>query len=455
MILTATKFSLIASLNPHPTTFLPMKIPGTILLVLLVVAVAIVAAGCMELSGKNPSGAPDALAVPMSAERNASAEKLMIDANNRFAFDLYSNLSRSPDNTGRNLFFSPYSISSAFAITYEGARGKTADEIRSVFYFPENATDRRLGYAGIYDNLNHANTSYTLRSANALWTDRSYPFLPAYISTAEQNYGATATSLDLLSHPEESRLKINRQVAGVTGDRINNILPEDSLDSDTALVLTSAIYFKGAWETPFSRDATTEQVFRVSPNTTTRVPMMQQMDGEAELPYMVTATFQALEFPYESSGGKNLSMLVILPKNDNLTAVEDALDLQQIARIRQSLKSHEVKVSFPKFSLESTYELPETLSAMGMPAVFGKEADLSGMDGGHFLGKGLQIDRAIHSAFIDVNEEGTEASAATAFVGTFSPSPVFRADHPFVFLIEDMDSGNILFMGRVVDPSAE
>lgn len=428
-----------------------MKIPGTILLVLLAMAIAIIVAGCMEPLGKNPTDAPDALAVPVSTGRDAGAEIMMIDASNRFALDLYSNLSRSPDNTGRNLFFSPYSISSAFAITNEGARGKTADEIRSVFYFPENATARRLGYAGVYHDLNHANGSYTLRTANALWTDNSYPFLPAYISTAEQNYGARATSLDLISHPEESRLKINRQVADITGDRIKNILPEDSLNSDTALVITSAIYFKGAWKTPFSRDATTQQVFRVSPNTTTRVPMMQQKYGEAELPYSETAMFQALELPYESSGGKNLSMLVILPKNDNLTAVEDALDLQQIAGIRQSLTLREVKVSFPKFSLESTYQLPETLSAMGMPAAFGKEADLSGMDGGH----GLHIDRAIHSAFIDVNEEGTEAFAATAIVSTFSPSPVFRADHPFVFLIQDRDSGTILFMGRVVDPSEE
>jgi serpin B len=296
--------------------------------------------------------------------------KDMIEANNRFAFDLYANLSRSPDNTGRNLFFSPYSISSAFAITYEGARGTTADAIRSVFYFPKNDAGRRRGYANISRDLDQPDARSALRTVNGLWTDRSYPLAPAYTRIAEENYGAMVRSLDLGRQPEESRLVINREVAVATENRIKNILPEGSVHPDTAFVITSAIYFKGAWESPFSRAATKEQNFTVSPTKMIRVPMMQYTYHEAELRYRETTLFQALELPYKNSGGKRLSMLVILPKNNNLTAVEGALDPEQIPLIRGSLKLHAVKVSFPKFLLEETYQLPNTLSEMGMPAAF-------------------------------------------------------------------------------------
>jgi serpin B len=438
-----------------------MKISRSGYLVLILVAVLALIGAVYLLTSEHASPSrtivsyetPHALIAP-GDERNPVFEKNMTDANNRFALNFYRTLRQTPAFAGRNIFFSPYSISSAFAITYEGARGTTADEIRSVFSFPENDTARRLGYAGIYDDLNNPNASYTFRTANALWAEKIYPFLPEYIRIADRSYGVKTTNLNFIGQPQESRLVINRWVEATTDGRIREFISRDSISCDTRLVITNAVYFNGSWETSFPRAATTDADFFIAPNTSIRVPMMHQNSDEALFRYTETPGFQVLELPYNHTSGKALSMLVLLPKDHNLTAAEEDLDLQQTTGIKNSLTSQHVKVSLPKFSLGTTYNLPKLMTVMGMPTAFGAGADFSGMDGA----KSLFIGEAIHKAVIDVNEEGTEATAATAVVmDNFSakPSPVvFRADHPFLFLIKDSESGNILFMGRVVDPSA-
>ena len=424
----------------------PMAVLALVSLALLIVVLA----GC---TGPEQPGPPKGqqTPVPLSAEPSTSASGSVVEANNQFALDLYARLSEGEDG---NIFFSPFSISSALAITYEGARGNTADEIQSVFHFPENSTLMREEFAGIIAGINSGSSAYTLRTANALWAEQSFSFLPEYISTADRTYGAKTTNLDVTTRPDESRVTINRWVEEQTEDKIRDLLPAGSINSQTRLVITNAIYFKGSWVKQFDEEKTTEEDFRTGTGTTVRVPMMQRTDEDAIYRYGETGTLQVLARPYESDSGKQLSMLVLLPKGDNLATAEQSLGAMNLSELQQNLTSRRVVVYFPKFTMETKYSLPRTLSAMGMPTAFTGAADFSGMDGR----KDLFIDDVIHQAFVDVNEEGTEAAAATAVVMRMTsmpveePVPVFRADHPFIFLIQDDETGNILFMGRVADP---
>jgi serpin B len=378
------------------------------------------------------------------------------DANNRFAFDLYSRLAKDKNYAGSNIFFSPFSLSSALAITYEGAKGKTADEIRSVFYFPANDTTRRGGFAGLNAGINSGDPGYSLRTANALWAEKTYPFLTDYVSTAERFYGAKITNLDFIGHPEDSRITINTWVEDKTEDRIRDLIPAGEIDPMTRLVITNAIYFKGDWVKQFDKTKTADADFRTAPGRTVKVPMMQRTDEDAVYLYAENNDLQMLSMPYEHTTGKELSMVVLLPRADNLTTTEASLSADTLVALKQSATSRRVMVYFPKYTLKTRYSLPDTLGAMGMPTAFTGNADFSGMDGT----KNLLISDVIHQAFVDVNEEGTEAAAATAVVmrmmaapGNPEPVPVFRADHPFIFLIQDDETGSILFMGRVVNPA--
>ncbi|MFY1644984.1 serpin family protein, partial [Methanoculleus bourgensis] len=362
-------------------------------------------------------------------------------------------LAADPQYTDQNLFFSPYSISSALAITYEGARGTTADEIRTVLHLPANDTLRREGFSAIDAGLNHGDANYTLRTANALWAEKTHQFLPEYIDVAEHWYSANATNLDFAGNPEGSRQTINRWVEGETEDKIKDLLPAGSIDSMTALVITNAVYFKGTWVKQFDTNETSEEEFRVGPNETVRVPMMHRTDEDAVYGYTETDTLQVLEMPYVHGNETELAMLVLLPVSDNLTAAEEVLDAEEIANLQRSLVPQRVKVSFPKFTLDTDYSLPPTLAAMGMPTAFSMDADFSGMDGTDML----FVSDVVHKAFVDVNEEGTEAAAATGVVVGIKSArpetvPVFRADHPFVFLITEKDSGTVLFVGRIINP---
>lgn len=386
----------------------------------------------------------------------SDSSERVVEANNQFAIDLYQQLVTEQDQRDKNIFFSPWSISSALAITYEGARGTTAEEIRSVFHFPADAAVRRTGFSELASGLNRGGTGYALHTANALWAEQSYPFLPSYITTAANSYSAYVTNLDFINNPEPSRQTINQWVADRTEDKIQDLLPEGSIHPLIRLVITNAIYFKGSWDKQFSEENTVEEDFRVSASQTVRIPMMRRTDGNAKYWYTETDTLQVLGMPYAHKDGNELSMLVILPKDDNLAAAEQALTAGKVSDLQQALAYRQVKVYFPKFRLETDYRLSGTLREMGMPTAFGYgDTDFSGMDGT----KALFIDNVFHKAYVDVNEQGTEAAAATAttmMMGmeiSYEPIPVFRADHPFIFLIQDSDTGNILFMGRVVNPN--
>ncbi|WP_292728888.1 serpin family protein [Methanoculleus sp.] len=426
----------------------------SLLLLASLIALGCIAAGCTDLpeTTSAESAPPGGQETP---DNHMAPNSSVAAGNTRFAVDLYRQLANAPDSEGRNLFFSPYSISSALAITCEGARGTTADEIGSVLHLPENETLRRAGFAGLDAILNSEDENYTLRTANALWAEETYPFLPDYVDVAARWYGANVTNLDFKSSSEASRATINRWVEERTEDRIRDLLPAGSIDSLTRLVITNAIYFKGTWANEFDANETSEEEFRVGPNETVLVPMMQRTDEDAVYGYTETDTLQVLELPYAHGNGTELSMLVLLPKEDNLTAAEESLDAETVADLRESLVRERVRVFFPKFTLETAYSLPGTLGAMGMPTAFTDAADFSGMDGT----QDLFISEVVHKAFVDVNEEGTEAAAATGVVmGVTSvrpnDTPVFRADHPFIFLILENDSGTVLFMGRVANPES-
>ncbi len=369
----------------------------------------------------------------------------VVNISNDFAFDFYNELK---DEEG-NIFFSPYSISFALAMTYEGARGQTAEEMASVLHFPENNTTRRNSYASIYNQLNEEDKEYVLNTANSVWAQEDYPFLEEYFKVLEQYYAAMATNLNFVDDPEGSREIINDWVEEQTNDKIKDLIPQGYISALTRLVLTNAIYFKSNWDKQFDEEYTMEQDFRVSPEKTVKVPMMS-MNGET-FNYTETEDLQILELPYD---GEELSMLILLPKDDSLDTVEASINADELRGWRNDLVEEKIDLYMPKFTFETKYFMRDILKKMGMPTAFTPgEADFSGMDGT----RNLFIGHVIHQAFVEVNEEGTEAAAATSVGMELTAVPqantLFRADHPFIFLIQERGSGNILFMGRMADPS--
>lgn len=396
-----------------------------------------------------------AVITPSPSPGASGNSESIAEANNRFAVDLYPALATVPENANRNIFFSPFSISTALAITGEGANGKTADEILSVLHLPKDPATRRTGFAALDAGINNASADYTLRTANALWAEKTYVFLPSYTETARQYYPAETTNLDFSAAPEESRSTINQWVEEKTEKKIRDLLPQGSINPLTRLVVTNAIYFKGTWARQFDANLTRDADFTTSSGQVIKVRMMQDTKKDAEYWYAETADLQYIELPYFQKSGKPLSMVVLLPKGNDLHPAEAALSDSTLSALKESAQHRKVDVYFPKFRIETGFTLTKPLSAMGMPTAFiPGSADFSGMDGT----QNLYITNVFHKAFIDVNEEGTEAAAATAVVVGLRAAPadnkppVFRADHPFIFLIRDNESGAILFLGRVSDP---
>jgi serpin B len=441
------------------------KHAGLAIVIVLVIATILVS-GCTgpaqnPVVNTSPSGSPtDSNAITPAPATNpsgdTSAAQSVSTGNNRFAYDLYEMLAKNPAGAGQNIFYSPFSISSALAITGEGAKGTTADEINAVFHFPENDTVRREGFAAINEGINTADTGYTLLTANALWAERNYSFLPVFTGIARTWYSANVTNLDFIHAPEESRVTINTWVEEKTENKIRDLLPSGSIDSLTRLVITNAVYFKGTWVRQFDANQTQDADFRTASGKTVTVRMMRDTGEDAKYRYAETDDVQYIELPYTHNSGNALSMVVILPKDNAIQTAEAVLDESNLSALQEAAHAQRVMLYLPKFKMETEYRLPDTLSAMGMPTAFTfGAADFSGMDGT----TDLYISDVIHKAFIDVNEEGTEAAAATAVVmrsGSAAPGEgpsVFRADHPFVFLIQDKETGTILFIGRVADPA--
>jgi len=365
---------------------------------------------------------------------------------NAFAVDLYAKLREQKGN----LFFSPYSISSALAMTYAGARGNTATQMAKVLHFDIEPDKLHAAYGALTGSLNAAGKAgdFALSVANALWAQKGYAFLPDFLSLVEKSYDAKVMEADFQGNAEGSRKTINRWVERQTRDKIQDLIPQGVLNAMTRLVLTNAVYFKGNWVHPFKDRATSDGPFTLLGGDKVETPMMHQAE---RFGYLDTDEFQALEMPYK---GGMLAMAVFLPKKaDGLPDFEKSLTADGLEAWLSKLSRQEVIVTFPKFKTTSAFSLGDPLKAMGMADAFSGAADFSGMS----TQERFFIQAALHKAFVDVNERGTEAAAATAVImGATAmpprPKPVFTADHPFLFLIRDTRSGTILFLGRVMNP---
>ncbi len=359
---------------------------------------------------------------------------------NQLAFDLYKKLSAGKSG---NLLCSPYSVSSALAMVYGGARGETAEQMNAMLHFGEQeATHPAFSYLRKKLNGIQKKGQVQLNIANSLWPQKDYTFLPDYLALTQEFYGSEIEPVDYKADPEGARKKINGWVEDQTADRIKNLIPEDLLNPLTRLVLANAIYFKGDWARQFDLEQTRPAPFKLADGTSVEVPMMSQ---NADFQMAFTSTFLALELPYK---GNNLSMTVLLPrKASGLPSMEKALTLKKVNALE--FHEHQATVDLPRFKFESTFQLGDTLAAMGMPLALSDRADFSGMDGS----TNLFIGEVVHKAFVEVNEKGTQAAAATGGVMQITSVPMqFTVDHPFLFLIRENSTGAILFIGRVMDP---
>ncbi len=400
---------------------------------------AVMISGCGDSS---PTG-PDPFGARAIPEHMLPFVEEAVTAGNLFAFDLYAELK---DGEG-NRFFSPYSISSALSMTYAGAAGITEEEMARVLHVPNNPSQWHPAVGALQNSLNRgiALGGYELSIANRLWAQEGYPFLESFFAIMQDCYDAGVALINFALDPEAARLIINEWVADQTQDKIQDLI-SPPLSGDTRLVLVNAIYFKGTWLTQFDPELTTDRSFRITADESVTVPMM--MLKETEFNYVQTDDVSILEMPYD---GEDLSMIVLLPEEvDALTELEDALTLARVESWLASMYKTTLNVILPKFEMTSEFLLNEVLARMGMPSAFGN-ADFSNMTGA----RDLFISAVIHKAFVNVNEEGTEAAAATAVIMLETcMGNSFVANHPFIFLIRDNVTGSILFMGRVSDPSA-
>jgi serpin B len=377
-----------------------------------------------------------------------SDQTAVANGNNAFAFDLYGQLRKRPGN----LFFSPESISTAFAMTYAGARGDTAAQMATTLHFTLPPDRLHPAMGALLADLNAAHPGYQLHVADALWAEKDSTFLDDYLKLTAANYGAGFNRVDFRTAPEAARLSINRWVEQKTENKIKDLLPPRSVTNATRLVLTNAIYFKGDWQDQFNKASTKDEDFHLSASQSVKTPLMHIRE---RFTYFDAGSYQLLDIPYKS---RELSMVVFLPKDAaGLPALEKSLTAASVQKSLDQLRGGaEVILSLPKFKMTQQFELEDTLSDLGMSHAFQPTAaDFSAMNGK----RDFWISAAIHKAYIDVNEEGTEAAAATGIamrtmaMAYERPPVVFRADHPFVFLIRDNRSGAILFLGRVTDPA--
>ena len=386
-----------------------------------------------------------------SPDVSAADVALLVEGNSAFAFELYQALKGKEGN----LFYSPHSISLALAMTYAGARGETAQQMADTLHFileqelhpAFNWLDAELARRG-EGAEGKDGEGFRLNIVNAIWGQKDYEFLPDFLDVLAENYGAGLRILDFITETEKSRLTINDWVSDQTEGRIEDLIPPGAIGALTRLVLTNAIYFNAAWEYPFDEDMTADGPFYLLDGGQVIVPMMKQTESFG---YTEGEGYQAVELLYD---GGELSMVILLPEAGNFETFEEGLQAQQACDIISGLQPTEVALTMPQFEFDSEFSLKDTLAGMGMPIAFSGGADFSGMTGN----RDLSISDVVHKAFVAVDEAGTEAAAATAVIMelTAVPEPPVEVtiDCPFIFLIRDIDTGAILFVGRVANPGA-
>ena len=374
------------------------------------------------------------------------------DAVNAFAFDLFKKLSDSSENN-ENLFYSPYSVFTALAMTYEGARNNTAAQMENVLHIEQDNDSFHEYMQSLYNYLNN-NAEYNISTANALWPDFGFELLPQYEQTILDYYGGHSEPVEY-GNPEEAARIINEWVENQTNNLIKNLVPASAIDPLlTKLILTNAIYFKGIWKIQFEEVNTTERDFTLSTGETIQVETMRLNDTEDKFNYTETDDFQILELPYT---GDDISMIIFLPKEGvELSDIISSLNREDYTSLIDDMYKTRADIYLPKFKFEASYGLNDYLIDLGMIDSFTYSADFSGIDGR----PDLYISSVLHKAFINVSEEGTEAAAATAVIMDLkAPGPgelperiTFDCNHPFLFTIHHKERGTILFMGSVETP---
>ena len=387
-------------------------------------------------------------------EKNPSVNQAdidsLVDGNNAFGLDLYQSL-RDRDE---NLILSPFSISLALAMTYSGAKGETEAQMADVLNFGAqdqthpafNALDLALEDTSIV--LDKEQEPMQLDIANSVFAEQTFTFLPDFLDTLSVNYGAGIRLMDFANNPNPSRKEINQWVSDETKDKINDLLPENSITTDTKMVLVNAIYFKADWLSPFDANDTYDGTFKLLDGSEVTVPMMRQRLG---IPYFVGDGYAAAELPY---AGDSAVMTLLVPDEGRFKEVESQLNSAMFDQMLSNLTPADVTLQMPKFEYESSFMLSDTLANMGMPNAFDSDlADFSGMTDQ----QALYIGNVIHKAFVAVDEEGTEAAAATAVImeaaTAMMPDNTLVIDRPFIYFIRDVESGQVLFIGRVLNPN--
>ncbi len=425
-------------------------------------------AGCAEALPSRDDPDPDAVPGPQPDIDDAALREL-VHQTNGFTFELYRTL--LDDRPDKNFIGSPVSVSVALAMTHAGARGDTRSQMREVLRY--TLEDEALH--GAFDTLqqelaergedvNPAASAgekygdeddpvpFELSLVNALWGQEDVPFKDQYLDVLTASFGAGFQEVDYTADPEAVRQEINGWVAGETNERIENLLPAGAVDAQTRLVLVNAIYFLANWNHPFEVSATERESFAALDGGEHEVPMMQ---GNRSWQYAEVDGTQAVELPYV---GDEVSMLVILPPAGAFESYERSFDGETLAELVGALESREGSVELPRFEYETSVTMGDTLEAMGMRAAFDlAEADFGDMAQLDQMGGNLFIDQVYHDAYIGVDEEGTEAAAATGVVVSVTSAPMdpfaFTADRPFLFVIQDRKTETVLFLGRVVDPA--
>ncbi|MBN1390881.1 MAG: serpin family protein [Candidatus Thermoplasmatota archaeon] len=383
-------------------------------------------------------------------------EKVVL-AHNQFAFELYMELAR---NSTENIVFSPFSIYIALSMVCEGAQGGTWEELKEALHFIDDNQTRKGSFAAVQNDLNDRKGRVEVSLANKLWSQEGMTVKDDFAGNVNDYYFADIESKDISGDPEGSRQEINDWVEEQTRGKIKDLLPPDALDPSTVMAIVNAIYFSGEWETAFDKDDTRDGTFYTLDNGTVSVPMMyldpEDLRETVEFPEYMDNEVHALELTYK---GRSLSMLLMLPMDgehwdpatpEKIFDLEKSMSAERLQGINQGLEPAEMPLSLPKWEFETEFPLEEKLGDLGIVKAFDPvEADLSGIidDASLFIGEGY------HKAYIKVDEKGTTAAAATAFTADCGAAMSFDADRPFMYVIQDRETGLILFMGRVMDPS--
>lgn len=386
------------------------------------------------------------------ADESAGDLDVLTGPNNRFSIKFYKHVAGLSDE---NVFFSPLSIFTAFSIVYEGADADTAAQMRQTFDFPTDPSKRQQAFSLMLDNLTQNDSKYDFSLANALWLDEGFEPLAEYVNATTKSYGGKVSTVQF--DEDEGVDRINAWIDGRTNGKIKEVLAHGDTGPLTRLAITNVAYFKGTWETQFYEQGTRIGDFFKSSSETVKTPMM--ISYNPTFPHYENDDLQVLSMPYD---GNELSMVIILPKDtDGLESLENEVIDELIREWTGELSPvlFEI-VKIPKFTFLTSYDLKRDLESMGMTLPFDPQrADFSKLANSDDTQRNLYISRAVHKTFVEVNEKGTEATAATAAIGgleslhIIETNKFFIADHPFIFIIQENDTGKILFMGRIVEPT--